>query len=176
VDKLNVDRRRSSASVRSGRFPGVRWIDAHPHRKLNLIAIGTVVGQERELLRAAVPGQVRGLRVDRAPIAVPKKRVTAQRKLCDFVDLYHRRSDLMRIRDFQVQTHGRSVDEAAREVVERPAGARVRYEPRPTAARPSTTPREPPAQVGGSGACLCLAGLCDDLNGWRSSCRHSPAF
>jgi hypothetical protein len=42
-----------------------------------------------------------------------------QRTLCDFVDLYHRRTDFAHIRDFQVETHGRSVDEAAREVVEK---------------------------------------------------------
>jgi hypothetical protein len=61
-----------------------------------------------------------------APEAVLKTRVTArepneywQGRLCDFVDLYHRRNDLTRIRDLQVETHGRSVDEAAREVIEK---------------------------------------------------------
>jgi hypothetical protein len=57
---------------------------------------------------------------------VLKGRVTArepaefwQTRLCEFVDLYHRRTDLPWIRDFQVNTHGCSVDEAAREVVEK---------------------------------------------------------
>jgi predicted kinase len=81
--------------------------------------------QERELLRAAVPGASFVVCELTAPKAVLKKRVTArepneywQRRLRDFVDLYHRRTDLERIRDFQVETHDRSVDEAAREVVE----------------------------------------------------------
>jgi hypothetical protein len=59
-------------------------------------------------------------------VAVLKNRVTARepnefwrRRLRDFVELYHRRSDLARIRDFQVETHGRSVNEAARDVVEK---------------------------------------------------------
>ena len=42
-----------------------------------------------------------------------------QGRLRDFVDLYYRRTDLTRIRDFQVETHGRSTDDAAREVVEK---------------------------------------------------------
>jgi hypothetical protein len=36
-----------------------------------------------------------------------------------FVDLYHQRSDLPKIRDFQVTTHDRPVDEAAQEVIEK---------------------------------------------------------
>jgi hypothetical protein len=39
--------------------------------------------------------------------------------LREFVDLYYRRTDLPRIRDFQVKTYGCSVDEAAPEVVEK---------------------------------------------------------
>ena len=61
-----------------------------------------------------------------APEAMLKNRVTArepnedwQQRLRDFVDLFNRRTDLTRIRDFQVETHGRSVDEAAREVIEK---------------------------------------------------------
>jgi hypothetical protein len=42
-----------------------------------------------------------------------------RQRLRDFVDLYHQRTDLTRIRDFQVETHGRSTDNAAREVVEK---------------------------------------------------------
>jgi hypothetical protein len=41
-----------------------------------------------------------------------------QGRLRDFVDLYNRRGDLPEIRDFQVSTHDKSVDEAAREVIE----------------------------------------------------------
>jgi predicted kinase len=82
--------------------------------------------QEREQLRAAVPGARFAVCELTAPEAVLKTRVTArepneywQGRLCDFVDLYHRRNDLTRIRDLQVETHGRSVDEAAREVIEK---------------------------------------------------------
>ena len=55
-----------------------------------------------------------------------KDRVTAREpdrfwrtRLRELVDLYHRRTDMPRIRDFQVNTSGCSVDEAAREVVEK---------------------------------------------------------
>lgn len=82
--------------------------------------------QEREQLRAAVPGARFVVCELTAPEAVLKDRVTArepneywQRRLLGFVDLYHRRTDLPRIRDFQVETDGRSVDEAAKEVVAR---------------------------------------------------------
>jgi hypothetical protein len=61
-----------------------------------------------------------------APLAVLKDRVTArepnefwQGRLQGFLDLYHRRTDLARIRDFQVSTHGSSVDDAAQEVIEK---------------------------------------------------------
>ena len=81
---------------------------------------------ERGLLRAAVPGARFVVCELTAPQAVLKDRVTArepneswQSRLRDFVDLYHRRTDLGRIRDFQVSTHDRSVEEAAREVVEK---------------------------------------------------------
>jgi hypothetical protein len=40
-------------------------------------------------------------------------------RLLDFVAMYHDRGDHRAIRDFQVSTHGRSVDESAVEVVER---------------------------------------------------------
>jgi hypothetical protein len=46
---------------------------------------------------------------------------------CHFVDLYHRRSDLPKIRDFQISTHGKSVDETAHEVIEQ-AGWQTRHE------------------------------------------------
>ena len=82
--------------------------------------------QEREQLRAAVPGARFVVCELTAPETVLKKRVTArepneywQQRLQDFVDLYRGRSDLTRIRDFQVETHTHSVDEAAREIVEK---------------------------------------------------------
>ncbi|MFD2416868.1 AAA family ATPase [Amycolatopsis pigmentata] len=82
--------------------------------------------EERRVLRAAVPGTKFAVCELTAPEAVLKQRVTARepnefwkRRLRDFVDLYHRRTDLSKIRDFQVSTHGRSVDESAREVIEK---------------------------------------------------------
>ena len=61
-----------------------------------------------------------------APEDVLKRRVTEREpneywkgRLRDFVDLYHRRTDLPDIRDFQVSTHDRPVEDAAREVIEK---------------------------------------------------------
>jgi shikimate kinase len=96
---------------------------AIPNLKL---VIPSVIADENELvlLRATVPGARFVVGELTAPEAVLKDRVTArepneywQSRLRDFVDLYHGRSDLQRIRDFLVSTHDRSVDEAAREVV-----------------------------------------------------------
>lgn len=98
---------------------------AIPNLKL---VIPSVIADEEELglLRAAVPGARFAVCELTAPQAVLKDRVTArepneywQSRLRDFVDLYHRRSDLAKIRDFQVSTHDRSVDEAAQEVVDK---------------------------------------------------------
>jgi predicted kinase len=82
--------------------------------------------EERTLLRSAVPGATFAVCELTAPEAVLKERVTArepnefwQNRLRDFVDLYHRRSDLPKIRDFQVSTHGRSVAETAQDVIEK---------------------------------------------------------
>jgi predicted kinase len=82
--------------------------------------------QERDRLRAAVSGARFTVCELTAPEPVLKNRVTArepdeywQKRLRGFVDLYHRRTDLTRIRDFQVETHGRPVDEAAREILEK---------------------------------------------------------
>jgi predicted kinase len=92
------------------------------------VVIASVIAdeQEREQLRAAASGARFVVCELTAPEAVLKERVTArepnessQRRLRDFVDLYHRRTDLTRIRDFQVDTYGSSVDEAAREVLEK---------------------------------------------------------
>ena len=40
-----------------------------------------------------------------------------QSRLRDFVALFHSRTDLARIRDFQVSTHDRSADETAQEIL-----------------------------------------------------------
>jgi hypothetical protein len=96
---------------------------AIPHLKL---VIPSVIADEdeRRLLRSAVPGAKFAVCELTAPEAVLKDRVTAREpnefwrdRLRDFVDLYHRRDDLPKIRDFQVSTHGRSIDETAHEVI-----------------------------------------------------------
>jgi len=106
---------------------------AIPHLKL---VIPSVIADEEDLglLRAAVPGTKFAVCELTAPEAVLKDRVTArepneywQSMLRDFVDLYHQRSDLPKIRDFQVTTHDKSVDEAAQEVIEK-AGWQKRRE------------------------------------------------
>jgi predicted kinase len=92
------------------------------------LVIPSVIADEDELvqLRAAVPGARFVVCELTAPKAVLEERVRVrepneywQNMLRYFVDLYHQRSDLARIRDFQVSTHNRSVDEAAREVTEK---------------------------------------------------------
>jgi predicted kinase len=97
------------------------------------VVLPAVVADEDELgqLRAAVPGSSFLVCELTAPVAVLKDRVTArepnqfwQSRLRDFVDLYHSRTDLAKVRDFQVVTHERSVDEAAQEVIEK-AGWRI---------------------------------------------------
>ena len=98
---------------------------AVPHLR---VVIPSVIADEheREQPRAAVSGARFVVCELTAPEAVLKNRVTARepneywrRRLRDFVDLYHRRTDLTRIRDFQVEAHGRSTDDAAMEVVEK---------------------------------------------------------
>jgi hypothetical protein len=92
------------------------------------LVIAGVIADEDELvqLRAAVPGSRLFVCELTAPEAVLKRRVTAREpnefwrsRLRDFVDLYQRRDDLARIRDFQVPTHEGSVADAAREVIEK---------------------------------------------------------
>jgi predicted kinase len=80
--------------------------------------------EELRLLRAVMPGATLAVCELTAPESVLKERVRTREPnehwrnaLSDFVDLYHRRSDLATIRDFQVTTHGRAVDESALEVV-----------------------------------------------------------
>jgi hypothetical protein len=86
----------------------------------------TVIADEQELvrLRAAAPATTFVVCELVAPPAVLKERVTEreegefwQSRLRDFVDLHYSRTDLARIRDFEVSTHGRTVDEAAVEVL-----------------------------------------------------------
>jgi ABC-type glutathione transport system ATPase component len=82
---------------------------------------------EREQLRPAKPGARFLVCELTAPVSVLKDRVTAREpneywrtKLRQFVDLYHRRTDdLPGIRNFQVNTHGCAVDEAAWQVVQK---------------------------------------------------------
>jgi predicted kinase len=80
--------------------------------------------EERGLLRNAVAGAPFTVCELTAPKHVLKARVTArepdedsQKGLRDWVDIYHRRTDLAKVRDFAVSTHNRSVEEAAREVL-----------------------------------------------------------
>jgi len=81
-------------------------------------------GEERAQLRAAVPGASFVVCELTAPRPILEERVMArepnefwQQRLRDFVDLYHRRDDLPRIRDLEVPTHGRSIHAAAMDVV-----------------------------------------------------------
>jgi predicted kinase len=92
------------------------------------LVIPSVIADEEELalLRTAVPGAKLAVCELTAPEAVLKDRVTArepneywQSRLREFIDLYHRRSDLPKIRDFQVTTHEKSVYETAQEVIEK---------------------------------------------------------
>ncbi len=97
---------------------------------------------EREQLRAVVADARFSVCELTAPEAVLKDRVTArepnaywQQRLRDFVDLYQRRTDLASIRDFLVETHGRSVEETARQIVEKAGWVSER--PRPPSGRSS---------------------------------------
>jgi shikimate kinase len=113
-----------------------------PH--LKLIIPGVIADEEElELLRATVPGATFTVCELTAPEAILKERVTAresneywQSLLRDYVDLYHTRGDLPKIRDFEVTTHDRTVDEAAQEVIEK-AG----WSPTDRVGTPSTAAR-----------------------------------
>jgi predicted kinase len=94
--------------------PGVRLI------------VPSVIADEDELVtfRAAVPCDRFLVCELTAPRAILQERVTAREpnefwrdRLRAFVDLYHGRTDLDRIRDFAVSTHDRPIDDAAREVI-----------------------------------------------------------
>lgn len=94
---------------------------------LRLILPSVIADQEElEQLRGAVPGSRFVVCELTAPEPVLKERVTSRepnefwrQRLRGFVDLFHARSDLEEIRDFWVSTHGRSIEESAREVVEK---------------------------------------------------------
>ncbi len=92
------------------------------------LILPSVVADAAELveLRATVPCSRFLVCELTAPESVLKERVTArepnefwQQRLSEFVDLFHRRTDLAGIRDFQVSTHDRSIEDSAREVIER---------------------------------------------------------
>lgn len=92
------------------------------------LLLPSVIADEEEpaLLRDALPGANLAVCELTAPRAVLKERVTArepnefwQEGLRGWVDVYHARTDLDRIRDFLVSTHGRSQQDAAREVIEK---------------------------------------------------------
>ena len=90
------------------------------------LLLPSVIADEAELLllRDALPGANLAVCELTAPEAVLKERVTAREPnefwregLRRWVDVFHARQDLHRIRDFLVSTHERSVEDAAREVV-----------------------------------------------------------
>jgi energy-coupling factor transporter ATP-binding protein EcfA2 len=96
--------------------PGVRLI------------VPSVIADEDELVmfRAAVPCDRFQVCELTAPRAVLEARVAEREpnefwrdRLRSFVNLYHGRTDLGRIRDFEVSTHDRPIDDAAREVIVR---------------------------------------------------------
>ena len=103
------------------------WPNFAAIQGLRLI-VPTVLADEQEVydLQAVVPGCRLIVCELTAPEQILKQRVTAreptpywQQRLCDFVDLFHSRDDLARIRDFQVSTHNRSEEEAALDVAQR---------------------------------------------------------
>ena len=92
------------------------------------LLLPSVIADEEELvlLRDAMPGASLAVCELTAPETVLKERVTArepnefwQRGLRGWVDVYHARNDLDRIRDFLVSTHKRSEEDAAREVIDK---------------------------------------------------------
>lgn len=116
------------------------------------LVIPGVIADEDELvqLRTAVPGSRLVVCELTAPEAVLMERVSAREpneywrsRLRNLVDLYRQRSDLARIRDFQVSTHERSVGEAACEVIEK-VGWQLRSSSDPPLRRGTTGA---PAQV-----------------------------
>jgi hypothetical protein len=93
--------------------------------RLKVIVV-TVLADEGELtsLRAAAPSSTLVVCELTAPLAVLKDRVTAREpnefwrsQLEYFVNLFHGRDDLARIRDFEVSTHDKTLADTAREVL-----------------------------------------------------------
>lgn len=92
------------------------------------LLLPSVIADEQELalLRDVLPGARLAVCELTAPQDVLKARVTAREPnefwrqgLRRWVDVYHARSDLDRIRDFLVSTHDRAEEDAAREVIEK---------------------------------------------------------
>jgi len=92
------------------------------------LLLPSVIADEEELalLRAALPGANLAVCELTAPEAVLKARVTAREPnefwragLRRWVDVFHARDDLHRIRDFLVSTHDKSEQDTAREVVDK---------------------------------------------------------
>ncbi|MFI9386630.1 zeta toxin family protein [Kutzneria sp. NPDC052558] len=96
------------------------------------LVLPSVIADEEELvlLREALPGGKVVVCELTAPQDVLKARVTEREPndwwregLRRWVDVYHGRSDLARIRDFLVSTHEKAVEDAAREVIAKWEGA-----------------------------------------------------
>lgn len=92
------------------------------------LLLPSVIADEQELvlLREAVPGARLAVCELTAPEAVLKERVTArepnefwQERLRRWVDVFHARDDLEKIRDFLVSTHEKSEQHAAREILDK---------------------------------------------------------
>jgi predicted kinase len=92
------------------------------------VVIPGVIADEQELvdLRECVPGSRFLVCELTAPKAVLTERVIAREpddywreRLVAFVELFNGRDDLERIRDFQVSTHDKSIDDTATEVIEK---------------------------------------------------------
>jgi shikimate kinase len=94
---------------------------------LRLLLSGVIADEEElVLLRDALPGANLAVCELTAPETVLKERVTArapnefwQEGLRRWVDVFHARNDLDKVRDFLVSTHERSQEDAAREVIEK---------------------------------------------------------
>jgi len=90
------------------------------------LILPTVLADEGEagLLRAAAPGRTFTVCELTAPKPVLYERVTArepndfwQERLRRWVDVFTARTDLARIRDFQVTTHDKTIEQAAAEIL-----------------------------------------------------------
>lgn len=112
---------------------------------LRLLVSGVVADEDDlALLRGSVPGARLAVCELTAPEAVLKERVTArepneywQERLRRWVDVFHARDDLDRIRDFLVSTHERSAEDSAREVIEKAGWLPARQASRAAAPSPA---------------------------------------